>query len=141
MIATSIQIVFSNYDAVLAVDAFTAIQTDAAGAFDKLQEYQQTTADWIFGYLPMISKMMWKTCIRKILTRLDFPDLFFFQPKKIFLLKGNELELQYLGMVDDEMEEDLEQIFQKRDFEKRFFSKAGSALQMKPRISKEELPA
>jgi para-aminobenzoate synthetase component 1 len=29
---------------------------------------------------------------------LHFADLFFFQPKKIFLLRGNELEIQYLTM-------------------------------------------
>ena len=44
---------------------------------------------------------------------LDFPDLFFFQPKKIFLLKGNQLEIQYLLLCDDEVEEDFEEIVQK----------------------------
>ena len=42
---------FSNYDAVLAVDAFTSIQTDYHNAFDTLKEYQTLTNDWIFGYL------------------------------------------------------------------------------------------
>ena len=31
---------YSNYDAVLAVDAFTILQTDTFEAFDKLKEYQ-----------------------------------------------------------------------------------------------------
>ena len=129
---------YSKYDAILAVDAFTAIQTDAFGAFDKLQEYQQTTADWIFGYLSYDLKNDVEDLNSGNFDGLNFPELFFFQPKKIFFLKGSELELQYLGMVDDEMEEDLEQLLQKGDFQKGFFSGGSSALKMRPRISKEE---
>ena len=42
---------YSSYDAVLAVDAFTSIKTDYINAFDKLNEYQSITQDWLFGYL------------------------------------------------------------------------------------------
>jgi para-aminobenzoate synthetase component 1 len=42
---------FSSFDAILAVDAFTLIQTDYHNAFEDLQQYQQTTKDWLFGYL------------------------------------------------------------------------------------------
>ena len=41
----------ATYDAVLAVDAFTGIQTDALNGFEKLKDYQEVTKDWIFGYL------------------------------------------------------------------------------------------
>ncbi|MBD3725135.1 MAG: anthranilate synthase component I family protein, partial [Flavobacteriaceae bacterium] len=37
-------------------------------------------------------------------------DLFFFQPKKLFLLKENVLEIQYLHFVDDEIEYDFNEI-------------------------------
>ena len=42
---------YPEYDAILAVEAFTSIKTDYYGAFDKLEEYQNTTKDWVFGYL------------------------------------------------------------------------------------------
>ena len=42
---------FSSFDALLAVDAFTLIQTDYHNAFEDLQQYQQATKDWLFGYL------------------------------------------------------------------------------------------
>ena len=38
----------ASYDAVLAIDAFTGIQTDALNGFKKLKEYQELTNDWIF---------------------------------------------------------------------------------------------
>ncbi|AXT55951.1 aminodeoxychorismate synthase component I [Aquimarina sp. AD1] len=97
---------YSSYDAVLAVDAFTAIQTDHYTGFDKLKEYQEQTADWIFGYLSYDLKNDTEQLTSRNLDSLNFPDLYFFQPKKLFFLKDNRLEIQYLNMVDDEMEED-----------------------------------
>ena len=132
------QDLYSRFDAVLAVDAFTAIQTDAEGAFDKLQEYQQITADWIFGYLSYDLKNDVEELSSNNFDGLDFPELFFFQPKKIFFLKGDILELSYLGMVDEEMEEDLEQLLQKRNFAKESFSAETRSVKLKPRISRED---
>lgn len=101
---------YSSYDAVLAVDAFTSIKTDYHNAFDKLNEYQQVTKDWLFGYLSYDLKNDTEALTSRNFDRLDFPDLYFFQPKKLFLLKGDELEMQYLRMCDDEMEADLQEI-------------------------------
>ena len=42
---------YSSYDCVLAIDAFTSIKTDYHNAFEDLKQYQQTTRDWLFGYL------------------------------------------------------------------------------------------
>lgn len=98
---------YSNYDCVLAVDAFTSLKTDYACAFDLLGQYQKTTKDWLFGYLSYDLKNGVEALQSGNFDGLDFPDLFFFQPKKIFLLKGNQLEMQYLSMCDDEMQHDL----------------------------------
>ena len=100
----------NEYEAILAVEAFTALKTDYVNAFDKLQEYQHTTKDWIFGYLTYDLKNNVEALSSKNDDGLAFPDLYFFQPKKIFLLKAEEVEMHYLGMVDDEMEEDWQAI-------------------------------
>lgn len=99
---------FSSYDAVLAVDAFTGIQTDVEKGFEKLKEYQSTTKDWIFGYLTYDLKNDVEALSSNNHDGLGFPDLYFFQPKRLFLLKGDEVEIQYLLVVEDEIEEDLE---------------------------------
>ena len=101
---------YSNYDCVLAVDAFTSITTDYHNAFEDLKQYQQTTKDWIFGYLTYDLKNDTEELQSQNFDGLDFPDLFFFQPKKLFLLKGNQLEIQYLNMCDDEIEVDFESV-------------------------------
>ncbi len=99
-----------EFDALLAVGAFTAIKTDYHQAFATLQEYQQTTKDWIFGYLSYDLKNDVERLSSKNHDGLDFPDLYFFQPQKLFLLKGDQLEMHYLNMLDDEIEEDFTEI-------------------------------
>lgn len=101
---------YTSYDAVLAVDALTSIQTDYHNAFEDLATYQQTTKDWIFGYLSYDLKNDTEKLESSNFDGLNFPDLFFFQPKKLFLLKGNQLEVQYLKMCDDEIEDDCKEI-------------------------------
>ena len=97
---------YSNYEVVLAVDAFTSIKTDFYNAFDDLHQYQSKTQDWLFGYLSYDLKNDTEALTSKNFDGLAFPDLFFFQPKKLFFLKENQVELQYLNLCDDELEED-----------------------------------
>ncbi|SNR62545.1 anthranilate synthase component I family protein [Flavobacterium sp. ov086] len=103
---------YSSFDCVLAVDAFTSLKTDFHNAFDDLKQYQQTTKDWLFGYLSYDLKNDVEDLKSSNFDGLDFPDLFFFQPKKIFLLKENQLEMRYLFLCDDEVEDDFEEIIQ-----------------------------
>ena len=101
---------YSHYDCVLAVDAFTSLKTDYFNVFEDLKQYQQTTQDWLFGYLCYDLKNDVEVLYSANQDGLEFPDLFFFQPKKLFLLKGNELEIRYLNMCDDEVESDFSDI-------------------------------
>ncbi|MBG7611676.1 anthranilate synthase component I family protein [Polaribacter sp. BAL334] len=103
---------YTSFDAVLAVDEFTSIKTDFQNAFGKLQEYQTTTKDYIFGYVSYDVKNDIEQLSSNNFDGLDFADLFFFQPQKIIFIKGNIVELQYLKMVDDEMESDFAKIQQ-----------------------------
>ncbi|QYA25908.1 aminodeoxychorismate synthase component I [Gramella sp. MT6] len=99
-----------EYEAILAVEAFTAIKTDYVQAFDKLKEYQETTADWIFGYLSYDLKNDVENLSSKNFEGLHFPDLYFFQPQKIIFIKDDQVEFHYLRMIDDEIDDDLEEI-------------------------------
>ena len=101
---------YSSYDAVLAVDAFTSIKTDYENAFQDLYQYQSQTKDWLFGYLSYDLKNDTEDLHSNNFDGLAFPDLFFFQPKKLFLIKENQIEMQYLRMCDDEIEADFEEI-------------------------------
>ena len=100
----------ASYDAVLAIDAFTGIQTDALNGFKKLKEYQELTNDWIFGYLSYDLKNDIEPLSSKNFDGLYFPDLYFFQPKKLFLFKENKLAIKYLNCVLDDVDSDLDTI-------------------------------
>ena len=124
---------YSSYDSILAVDAFTSIKTDYHNAFEDLKQYQQTTGDWIFGYMTYDLKNDVETLQSDNFDGLNFPDLFFFQPKKLFLLNGNQLEIQYLNMCDDEIEEDFSAIIKSQKWE----PENESSIEIQQRISKE----
>ncbi|RRJ88895.1 anthranilate synthase component I family protein [Flavobacterium macacae] len=126
---------YTSFDAVLAVDAFTSIKTDEINAFEDLKQYQQTTRDWLFGYLSYDLKNDTEALKSKNFDGLNFPELFFFQPKKLFLLKENQLEIKYLNMCDDEVEEDLDEIHQIADCSTPVSDRN---LQIQQRISEEE---
>ena len=124
---------YYNYDCVLAVDAFTSIKTDYHNAFEDLKQYQQTTKDWLFGYLTYDLKNDTESLQSRNYDGLEFPDLFFFQPKKLFLLKGNQLEMHYLNMCDDEIECDFESLLKQTETTTEIFE----PLNIQQRISKE----
>lgn len=124
---------YSSYDCMLAVDAFTSVKTDYHNAFEDLKQYQQVTKDWLFGYLSFDLKNDVELLRSNNFDGLEFPDLYFFQPKKLFLLKGNEVEIQYLNMCDDEVQGDFEEIrLQLADY-----SLQTSEIKIEQRISKE----
>lgn len=124
---------YTSFDAILAVDAFTSIVTDHYNAFDDLATYRRTTADWIFGYLSYDLKNDTEKLSSGNFDGLGFADLFFFQPKKLFILKGDQLEMLYLPLCDDEMQEDFDAI---NNYELGI-TNVPQTLTIKQRISKE----
>ncbi|OYX28506.1 MAG: aminodeoxychorismate synthase component I [Flavobacteriales bacterium 32-35-8] len=126
---------YSNFDAVLAVDAFTSIQTDVHHGFDKLREYQSITKDWIFGYLTYDLKNDVEDLASQNFDGLQFPDLYFFQPKRLFLFKGNQVEILYLNAVEDELKSDLNAI---RHCEEAQRSNLPNNIKIKLRIHKDQ---
>lgn len=106
---------YSSFDALLAVDALTVKLTDSQSAFDDLKEYQKETKDWIFGYLSYDLKNDVERLSSSNFDGLHFPELYFFQPKKIISIQGETMTFNYLNMVDDEVEEDFQDILEQID--------------------------
>ena len=99
-----------SFDALMAVDGLTAISTDAHNGFADLAEYQAQVKDWIFGYVSYDLKNDTEHLSSKNFDGLEFPELYFFQPKKIIGIQGNEVQFSYLNMVDDEIQVDFEEL-------------------------------
>jgi len=101
---------YNSYDALLAVGAQTYLTCDCKNAFDKLQDFQSNIKDYIFGYLGYDLKNDLENLNSRNYDGLGFSDLYFFQPKKMFFLKGNTLEIKYLSVYENEIEKDLKDI-------------------------------
>src|SRR5690606_3180783 len=80
---------YSTFDAVFAFEAFTSLQTDFFQGFEKLKEYQNNSNDWLFGYFTYDLKNDIEDLSSLNYDGLEFPELFFFQPKKIITIKNN----------------------------------------------------
>jgi len=125
----------SNFDSLLAVDMQSEIKCDCKNSFEKLKKYQQKVNDFIFGYLGYDLKNDIEKLHSNNFDGLDFPDLYFFQPKKLFFIKGNTVEVQYLNEFKDEIEQDLDEI---SNFKHQNESNSSSEIKIKLRIHKDE---
>ena len=126
---------YSSFEKALAILEFTAIKTDYFNAFEKLKEYQLVTKDYIFGYISYDVKNDTERISSQNFDGLQFPDLYFFQPKKLIFINGNTIEFKYLRMIDDEIESDFEAITNQGSLPK---SKDNSEVKIKLRIHKDE---
>ncbi|WP_456420417.1 anthranilate synthase component I family protein [Lutibacter sp.] len=104
----------SNFNAILAVGVISKIETNYTNAFQKLKEYQSNVNDYIFGYLSYDLKNDIEKLTSTNFDNLHFPDLFFFQPKKIFLIKGDIIEFKYLKKHQHDIDTDLQEINQQQ---------------------------
>lgn len=125
----------SNFDSLLAVDMQSEIKCDCKNSFEKLKEYQQETNDFIFGYLGYDLKNDVEKLTSNNFDGLDFPDLYFFQPKKLFFIKGNNVEVKYLNEYKNEIDTDLNNL---QDFKTEKQKDSSSEIKIKLRIHKDE---
>lgn len=98
---------YGDFDCILALEAETFVQTNFNNAFDTLQAYQVNLSDWIFGYLTYDLKNDLEALESNNTDGLGFPELYFFQPKKIFFLKSNTVTMSYLESVATDIGSDL----------------------------------
>ncbi|MFZ2431578.1 MAG: anthranilate synthase component I family protein [Lutibacter sp.] len=126
----------SNFDAVLAVDAVSKIEASYENAFSKLKKYQSEVNDFIFGYLSYDLKNDIENLTSSNFDGLLFPDLFFFQPKKLVVIKGNTIEIKYISAFENEIETDLEKIWKPKAKSQKL--KVKNELKIKLRIHKDD---
>jgi len=101
---------YSSYDAILAVDSETKLECTGQGSFKKLEIFQEEIQDYIFGYLSYELKNDTENLLSEHFDGLEFSDVCFFQPKKLFLLKNGVLEIKYLKAYSSEIDDDITDI-------------------------------
>ncbi|WP_232827431.1 anthranilate synthase component I family protein [Winogradskyella aurantiaca] len=101
---------YTQYDAILAVGAHSKIESASPNAFTELEQFIESLKDWVFGYLTYDLKNSIEDLSSNNFDELEFPELCFFQPKKLFLIEGNNVKIQYLAEFEQELQSDLVQI-------------------------------
>jgi para-aminobenzoate synthetase component 1 len=85
---------YSRFDFLIAAKAEHQIELrNSASAFDDLETFRKENAGWVFGGLGYDLKNEIEDLKSDNLDHLNFPDLFFFAPKHLLFLKGNQLEI------------------------------------------------
>jgi len=101
---------YGEIEAILAIGAHDILSTDSIGAFDKLKHFRQKHKDFLFGYLSYDLKNDTEELRSMNPDHLDFPELYFFQPKKVLLWKNDKVEFLYLEAYQHEIEKDIQEI-------------------------------
>jgi para-aminobenzoate synthetase component 1 len=101
---------FQQNDGILAVGAEKSLETTTNRAFERLEQFHEDCKDWIFGFLTYDLKNSTEALSSQNFDALHFPDLYFFQPKKLILIKDNKVIFKYLIKHHEEVYTDFNQI-------------------------------
>jgi|TARA_B110000305_G_scaffold48319_1_gene51877 para-aminobenzoate synthetase component 1 len=121
-----------NFDTILAVDPYSKLPFTKNKSLEKLDDYLSKTQDWIFGYFSYDLKNELEDLESNNNSVFILPNLFFFQPKKIWFIKSGNIEAHYLS--ESEIKHDWDEInYQKIDDN---FNKTD--IKLIPRLSKSQ---
>jgi len=85
---------YSKFDLLFAIDYSDKIETKKVNnSFELLEAFKLKNKGWLFGGLGYDLKNEIEDLNSKNDDFLNFPDLFFFAPKHILVLKGNDLKI------------------------------------------------
>ena len=92
----------NQYDFILATDPLFHFRQNSNKAFETLQKQIDIREDWLFGYLSYDLKNDLEALESKHKDFLEFPELYFFQPKRLWIIKGSQVEAHYVSSCDPE---------------------------------------
>jgi len=84
---------YSKFDALIAIGAKNTLVSEPVNAFEELSKFKSENPGWITGFLGYDLKNELENLTSANHDELDFPDLYFFAPKHLILLTGNQIEI------------------------------------------------
>ena len=84
---------YSKIDALITAGAKYELTAQSGNAFDALDRFRKTHNGWITGFFGYDLKHETEGLQSTHMERLGFPDLYFFVPEHVIVLKGNQLEI------------------------------------------------
>ncbi len=101
---------YGKFEALLAIGSIKELRMNTPGCLDALQEFHEETQDWLLGYLSYDLKNEIEDISSSNEDLQQSPELFFFQPEKLLVLRKNVIEFHYPEELQDVVYHDLESI-------------------------------
>ena len=118
---------YSQFDVLIAAGVKDELVADAGDAFDALEKFRDKNPGWMTGFFGYDLKNETESLKSLNADHLNFPDLYFFVPQYVILIKGNEAEI---------VADDPQSVF--AAIEKQGFHHTGTSpnINIQPRIDK-----
>lgn len=84
---------YSKFDTLIAIDAKDEVVSLAGNAYSKLEQFRKMHPGWITGFLGYDLKNETEQLLSQNADHLQFPDLYFFAPRYLILINGNNIEI------------------------------------------------
>jgi len=84
---------YSKFDALLAVGVKDEVTAQAGKSFEALAQFRRKHTGWMTGFFGYDLKNEVEQLTSKNADGLYFPDLYFFAPQYLLIIKGNEVEI------------------------------------------------
>lgn len=88
---------YSKFDALIAAGAKAEVTAQAGNAFDALSDFKSKHTEWMTGFLGYDLKNETEQVSSTNADHLQFPDLYFFVPQHLIIIKNNEVYIQADG--------------------------------------------
>ena len=121
-----------QFECLLAAGSIKELQFTPGNAFEGLQNFVGEKKDWIFGHLSYDLKNEVEHLSSENYDGIQFPDLFFFVPEIVLILKSNELNI---GLTRGDPDVIYDSIF---EVPGDHHNATGHGPEIKSRFSKEE---
>jgi len=96
---------YSKFDCLLAVGVKDEIVANSGNAFEELKTFRENNPGYVTGFFSYDLKNELENLSSNNIDNLHFPDLYFFSPLHLILIKGTEIEI-----TSDESKEVLKKI-------------------------------
>ena len=120
---------YSKFDALLAVGAKHEVVANTGSAFDELEKFRAKHPDWVTGFFSYDLKNEVENLSSSNIDQLRFPDLYFFVPEHLILVKGDEIEV---------ISANPHQVFNEIESQKEFIANDHPDIRLQSRFNKDE---
>lgn len=124
-----------NNEMIVAMDSIDEI-IPSWNSFDALKKFHKEKNDWLFGFLSYDLKNEIENLSSENFDGIGFPQIHFFRPKYVFIIRNNKVEISFLPEHSNEQE--VENIFEEIINQLPITDYQLPITEIKSRVSKEE---